>query len=53
VICAGNTAEGVVTVIASVLAYLVAEGCIDAKAVSMADEVIEETKAKIEGASND
>lgn len=49
VICTGNTLEGVVTVIASVFAYLVAEGYIDAKAVSMLDEVVEETKTKLEG----
>lgn len=53
VICTGNTTEGIITVIASVIAYLVTEGYIDAKAVSVADEVIEETKAKIEGAKND
>lgn len=49
VICAGNTTEGIITVIASVFAYLVAEGYIDAKAVSMLDDVVEETKTKLEG----
>jgi hypothetical protein len=49
VICTGNITEGIIAVIASVLAYLVAEGCIDAKAVDIADAVIEETKDKLEG----
>jgi hypothetical protein len=48
VIASGNVTEGVVAVIASVVAYLVAEGYIDAKAVDIADPAIEETKDKLE-----
>ena len=53
VIASGNTTEGVIAVIASVIAYLVAEGYIDAKAVDIADSVIEETKDKMEGDAHD
>ncbi len=53
VIASGNTTEGMVAVIASVIAYLVAEGYIDAKAVDIADSVIEETKDKLEGGTDD
>ena len=53
VIASGNTTEGVIAVIASVIAYLVAEGYIDAKAVDIADSVIEETKEKLEGDTDD
>lgn len=53
VIASGNTTEGIVAVIASVIAYLVAEGYIDAKAVDIADSVIEETKDKLEGGTDD
>ena len=53
VICSGNVIEGVVAILASILAYLITEGYIDAKAVSIVDEVIEETKEKIEGDEND
>lgn len=53
VIASGNTTEGVIAVIASVVAYLVAEGYIDAKAVDIANSVIEETKDKLEGDCND
>lgn len=47
-IASGNTTEGVTAVIASVAAYLIAEGYIDAKAVDVADKVIEETKDKLD-----
>ena len=53
VIASGNTTEGVIAVIASVFAYLVTEGYIDAKAVDIADSVIEETKDKLEGDAHD
>lgn len=54
VIISGNEIEGIITVIASVCAYLIAEGYIDAKAVNVADEVIEETKELLgEGKTND
>lgn len=49
VICSGNVVEGIVTVLASILAYLITEGYIDASAVSMIDKVAEETKEKLEG----
>lgn len=38
----GNTTEGVGAVIASVVGYLVAEGYIDAKAVEMVTDKVEE-----------
>ena len=53
VIVSGNPTEGIVTVLASLVAYLVAEGYIDAKAVEIADTVVEETKDKLEGNTND
>ena len=53
VIATGNTLEGVIAVISSVIAYLIAEGYIDAKAVDVLDGVVEETKDKLEGDVND
>ena len=53
VIATGNTREGVIAVISSVIAYLIAEGYIDAKAVDVLDGVVEETKDKLEGDVND
>ena len=38
----GNTTEGVSAVIASVIGYLVAEGYVDAKAVKVATEEVNE-----------
>ena len=38
----GNATEGVATVIASVIGYLVAEGYIDAKAVKVTTKAVEE-----------
>ncbi len=52
-IASGNTTEGVTAVIASVVAYLIAEGYIDAKAVDVLDNVVEETKDKLEGNTDD
>ena len=52
VICTGNTIEGIVAVIASVLAYLITEGYIDAKAVNVVDEVVKETKEKLKDNEN-
>lgn len=52
-ISVGNSAEGITVVIASVIAYLITEGYIDAKALDVADSVIEETKEKLEGNTND
>lgn len=43
----GNVIEGVSTVLASMIAYLIAEGYIDAKAVELTDNVIEEVKDKL------
>lgn len=47
-IASGSTTEGVTAVIASVVAYLIAEGYIDAKAVDVLDNVVEETKDKLD-----
>ncbi|MBQ9133730.1 MAG: hypothetical protein IJX64_04280 [Clostridia bacterium] len=44
----GSTAEGVATVIASVIAYLAAEGYIDAKAVKATTDKIEEAVDEVE-----
>ena len=44
----GNATEGVATVIASVVGYLVAEGYIDAKAVKMATDKVEEKIEEVE-----
>lgn len=52
-IALGSTTEGITVVIASIVAYLIAEGYIDAKALDVADAVIEETKDKLEGDSDD
>ena len=53
VIASGSTAEGIIAVLASIIAYLITEGYIDAKAVDIADSVIEETKDRLEGDVND
>lgn len=43
VLLSGNTVEGVVTVITSIVAYLIAEGYIDAKSVeTIADAVVDD-----------
>ena len=47
-IVGGNATEGVATVIASVVAYLVAEGYIDAKAVKAATDKVEEKIEEVE-----
>lgn len=47
-IASGSTTEGVTAVIASVVAYLIAEGYIDAKAVDVLDNAVEETKDKLD-----
>ena len=47
-IAGGNTTEGVATVIASVIAYLAAEGYIDAAAVKATTEKIEEAVEETE-----
>ncbi len=44
VIASGSEIEGIITVIASIFAYLIAEGYIDAKAVKVTDDVIDKTK---------
>lgn len=44
----GSTTEGVATVIASVIAYLAAEGYIDAKAVKATTDKIEEAVDEVE-----
>ena len=44
----GSATEGVATVIASVIGYLVAEGYIDAKAVKMATDKVEEKIEEVE-----
>ena len=53
VIVSGSEVEGVVAVLASVIAYLITEGYIDAKAVDVLDEVIDKTKEKMDGEKND
>ena len=45
----GSTTEGMATIIASVIAYLAAEGYIDAKAVRATTEKIEEAVDETEG----
>lgn len=52
VICTGNITEGIIAVVASVLAYLITEGYIDAKAVNVVDEVVKETKEKLKDNEN-
>ncbi|MBQ6892635.1 MAG: hypothetical protein IJN48_00370 [Clostridia bacterium] len=42
-IASGNETEGVAAIIASVIGYLVAEGYIDAKAVKVTANAVEET----------
>lgn len=57
VIASGNITEGIVTVVTSVLAYLITEGIIDARAIdttnNTVDKVIEQTKKKLEGDNDD
>lgn len=53
VIVSGSEVEGVVAVLASVIAYLITEGFIDAKAVDVLDEVVDKTKEKLDGSKND
>ena len=52
VVISGNTIEGVATILASMVAYLVAEGYIDAKAIQVTDEVIDTIKEKLEKEQN-
>ncbi len=53
VIASGSEVEGIIAVLASVIAYLITEGFIDAKAVDVLDEVIDKTKDKLDGGKND
>jgi hypothetical protein len=53
VVISGNTIEGVSTILASIIAYLVAEGYVDAKAIQVTDEVIDTIKEKLEKGQND
>ncbi len=53
VIASGSEVEGIIAVLASVIAYLITEGFIDAKAVDVLDEVIDKTKEKLDGGKND
>lgn len=53
VIASGSEVEGIIAVLASVIAYLITEGFIDAKAVDVLDEVIDKTKDKLDGSKND
>jgi hypothetical protein len=48
VIVSGNMTEGVATVIASVLSYIVAEGYIDAKAVKAALDVVDKVEDQVD-----
>ena len=43
----GNVVEGVSTVLVSMITYLIAEGYIDAKALDIGDNVIEEVKENL------
>ena len=43
----GNVVEGVSTVLVSMITYLIAEGYIDAKALDVSDNVIDEVKEKL------
>jgi hypothetical protein len=43
----GNVVEGVSTVLVSMITYLIAEGYIDAKALEITDNVIEEVKENL------
>lgn len=43
----GGMVEGVSTVLVSMITYLIAEGYIDAKALEIGDNVIEEVKEKL------
>ena len=53
VISSGGSIEGIITVLASILGYLITEGYIDAKALDVIDSVVDETKEKLEGDMND
>ena len=53
VISSGESVEGIITVLASILGYLITEGYIDAKALDVVDDVVEETKEKLEGDSDE
>lgn len=43
----GSVVEGVSTVLVSMITYLIAEGYIDAKAIDVSDEVIEQVKVNL------
>ena len=47
VIFSGNVIEGVIAVLASVFAYLITEGYIDAKAIDITDKVVEQVKENL------
>lgn len=53
VIVSGSEVEGIIAVLASIIAYLITEGYIDAKAVDVLDEVVDQTKDKLNGGKND
>ena len=53
VISSGGSIEGIITVLASILGYLITEGYIDAKALDVIDSVVDETKERLEGDMND
>ena len=44
----GSTVEGIATVLTSVIAYLVAEGYVDAKAINAADAVVDEIRNRLQ-----
>lgn len=48
VVASGSTTEGITAIITSVVAYLIAEGYIDAKAIKTAAEVAQEVETNIE-----
>ena len=48
IIVAGETSEGVATLITSILGYLIAEGWIDAKAVSAVGELVDNVESQLE-----
>jgi hypothetical protein len=52
-ISSGGEIEGVITLLGSILSYLIVEGYIDAKALDVVDAVVEETKEKLEGDMNE
>ena len=43
----GSITEGITTVLISLITYLIAEGYIDAKAIDVSDEVIEQVKVNL------